>query len=430
MKNNWRDCLRDLLRSSSLFFAVIGCACSYRLVAQFLLVALFVLPLSKSWGLQVTLGLTDSPGLNASQGRSLLHSKRTVAQKLMENTHSIVQRANHDELIVLDPQDNWEVEEASVETDCDSCLSCDPSANCNYHPSLMSWISHRARTIDYWSERRAGGRKNYLFDWSRADLWIGTTAFTNPASAFVNGSTKLNHVEGSFGFQEGFSFGSQLPSLLSGQVGSQVGMRFVQANLSGSDVSSTSRNQVFATAGLYRRVDYGIQAGVVVDYLHENWVYKSDLWQLRGELSFLFSPAHEIGFRFSDNGKLHRQPVALPTTNVNLTLRTLDTYRLFLRHRFGQQATSSAELQLGTTDIGGAVLGCQFDQPLKGQIGLSTAATYLIPKSGAAHPQTNESWNLSLALVWTPGRKFGTKRDYNRPLFEVAGNGSLLTSRQ
>jgi hypothetical protein len=34
-----------------------------------------------------------------------------------------------------------------------------------------------------------------------------------------------------------------------------------------------------------------------------------------------------------------------------------------------------------------------------------------------------------MALVWTPGRSFGTQRDYYRPLFEVAGSGTLIATR-
>lgn len=283
--------------------------------------------------------------------------------------------------------------------------------------------------FDYLSGSRRG-TNYYLLDWSRAELWVGTVGFTNPSGVFRQGATTAQ-VEGAFGFQQGFNFGSQLPSLLAGQVGSQIGMRFIQSNLEGTQVADASRNQMFVTAGLFRRVDYGIQGGVVLDYFRQQWVEQADLYQVRGELSYLFSPAHEIGFRFTENGRTDQQTVRLlnPAVTLSTRLRALDTYRVFGRVRFGHCAASAAEAHVGTSNDGGVVLGCQLQQPLTGQLGLATSATYFVPGGNSLAAEQQEAWNLGLALVWTPGRGFGTERDYNRPLFDVADNGSFLTVR-
>ncbi len=170
----------------------------------------------------------------------------------------------------------------------------------------------------------------YLFDWTRADLSAGTVGFVVPTNFLSTAANSSGAVEGAFGFQESINFGTRLPSVLCGQLGSQVGARFIQANLNGTSAGVDTRQQAFVTAGLFRRVDYGVQAGLVVDYLHDDWLYKADLLQLRGELSYMLSPCHEIGFRFTDSQKIDTTSYRLRGSGVesNVQLTTLNTYRV------------------------------------------------------------------------------------------------------
>ena len=65
----------------------------------------------------------------------------------------------------------------------------------------------------------------------------------------------------------------------------QVGYRGVSSHYSGASFAEDSRDQGFLTAGLFRRVDWGLQGGAVVDILFDDWYYNSlTLTQLRGEL--------------------------------------------------------------------------------------------------------------------------------------------------
>ena len=271
----------------------------------------------------------------------------------------------------------------------------------------------------------------YLLDWRRADLWFGFTSFKGAGDFITSGTDAGGQVEGNFGFQEGFNFGSCLPSLLGGQVGSQIGLRLTQSQLDGTAAGDDHRTQAFFTAGLFRRVDYGLQGGLAVDYLHDDWVYQADLLQLRGELSFLLSPCHDVGFRFSDSQQTDNVSVSLPghTTPIELQLAALNTYRFFYRFRFGPAAAGLSEIQAGFTEDSGGLLAIGVKAPLQNELGIDVHATYAIPPNSAAMPYTQEGWNLSLAFVWTPGRPFGMQRDYYRPLFDVADNGSLLSRR-
>ncbi|MDX1930252.1 MAG: DUF6666 family protein [Pirellulaceae bacterium] len=269
----------------------------------------------------------------------------------------------------------------------------------------------------------------FLLDWTRAELWAGMMGFSVPSSFLSTASDSAGAIEGSFGFQQGINFGTQVPSLLCGQMGSQIGVRFIQSQLDGSAAAPDHRQQLFLTTGLFRRVDYGVQGGLVVDYLHDDWIYQADLLQLRGELSYLLSPCHELGFRFTDSQQIDDTTYRLRGSSVTTAIRlsSLNTYRGFYRFRFSEQARGQAELHAGWTQDSGAILGVTLNTPLQNQIGLTTTGTYLMPPKDASPSFASEGWNLGLALVWTPGRKFGLARDYYRPLFDVADNGSLIS---
>ncbi|MEZ6135758.1 MAG: DUF6666 family protein [Pirellulaceae bacterium] len=268
----------------------------------------------------------------------------------------------------------------------------------------------------------------FLLDWSRADIWVGVSGFASPGNFLTTGTSGQGQVEGNFGFQQGFNFGSRLPSLLGGQMGSQLGMRFTQTQLDGTTAGEDNRTQTFVTAGLFRRVDYGLQGGMVVDYLHDDWVYKADLVQIRGELSFLFSPCHDLGFRFTDSQQVDDTDASLSgsATSTPVKLAALNNYRFFYRYRYGERGRGLAEVQAGFSENSNAILGVSLKTPLQNQLGLETSAIYLIPSGDLSQPYLDEGWNMSMAIVWTPGRVFGTARDYYRPLLDVADNGSLL----
>lgn len=269
----------------------------------------------------------------------------------------------------------------------------------------------------------------WLLDWSRGDLWLGTTSFTGASNFLGSAAGDTGQVAGNFGFQEGFNFGSRLPGLLGGQLGSQLGMRFTQTQFDGTTAGDDNRTQTYITTGLFRRVDYGLQGGLVVDYLHDDWVYKADLLQLRGELSFLFSPCHDLGFRFTDSQQTDDTSATLRgrASPLDMRLSSLNTYRFFYRYHFGQCSAGVAELEAGFSEDSAAILGTNIRTPLQNQLGLDVNATYLLPPGDADMPYTQEGWNLSMSLVWTPGRGFGKDRDYYRPLLDVGHNGNYLT---
>jgi hypothetical protein len=256
------------------------------------------------------------------------------------------------------------------------------------------------------------------------EVFGGVQGFTGPANR--GGS-------GSFGFHEGFNWGVPLAGFMSGQ----LGVNWTQSNFSGSLFTPDSRNQIFFTTGLFRRVDWGFQGGLVFDYLHDEWDYSADLAQLRGELSWLWCGCNEVGFWFTagvnDSSNIAvRQPVfsgndTVATINANATLAVNELYAFFFRRQFA--CGGQGRLFGGFTGNSQGLVGGDAQLPINPN--WSVRSNFIFATSGGSSTTdpgfTRESWNVGISLVWTPCPRGIGGANYNRPLFNVADNGSFLT---
>ncbi len=257
------------------------------------------------------------------------------------------------------------------------------------------------------------------------DIVIGTQGFTGPSN---RGETA------SFGFHEGVNWGAPIPCFGCGELGMQFGMRTAQSNLSGSEYTQNERHQVFVTGGLFRRVDWGFQGGIVVDYLHEDWYYEADLIQLRGELSWLYPGNHEIGCWFTSSTQTEDiESLVLVDdveTTVNEALNPTDLYAFFYRHRLDDCSATSGRMYAGFTGKGDGLLGADLQLPFNDCWAFQSGVTYLIPKESTGETgHVEESWNFGMSMVWRPGGGF-LSQNYYRPLFNVADNGSFMVDRR
>ena len=134
---------------------------------------------------------------------------------------------------------------------------------------------------------------------SRGELVVGATAFRSPGFNLTDASGATTAInDASFGFYGGVNYGIPLCRLSCGFLSGQIGVRSVQTEFDENILTSDNRDQLFVTAGIYRRVDYGLQAGIVVDFLREEWFGSSSTAQIRGDLSWVYG-ASAIGFRFA-----------------------------------------------------------------------------------------------------------------------------------
>ncbi|MEX2175346.1 MAG: DUF6666 family protein [Pirellulaceae bacterium] len=259
------------------------------------------------------------------------------------------------------------------------------------------------------------------------ELLAGVQGFTGPANR--GGS-------GSFGFYEGFNHA--IPLCRDVACG-QFGARWTQSNFDGSFVSPEERTQIFLTTGLFRRVDWGLQAGVVFDYLHDEWDYEADLGQLRGEIGWKFACRDEVGFRFSvgvnDDTSVLNEPI-LSDDGQELTLRQRtaqfevnDLFAFYYRRQFA--CGGEGRLFGGFTNNQQGLFGGDARVPLSPCWSLSADFLYVVPSNESAAPgYVEETWNVAVGVVWTPFAKPGCGPNYGRPLLDVANNGTFATRLQ
>jgi hypothetical protein len=256
------------------------------------------------------------------------------------------------------------------------------------------------------------------------ELFAGADSFSGP----------LNRGQGgSFGFHEGANWANSLP--WSDFLSAQLGFQAIQSTFNGNDITDQDRNQFFVTGGFFRRVDWGLQGGLVVDFLHDQWYYNPiDLAQVRGELSWVFPCNHEIGFWFTQginnavsNSVIQTGPATI--TTIGEGWHATDLYAFFYRHQFANWGATGRVFG-GFTNNSDGLVGADFQVPLCETLALQSNFTYLIPNEGGGlNGNVEEAWNVTIGLVWYPGCRTATNRDYNRPLFNVANNGTFLVDR-
>jgi len=261
------------------------------------------------------------------------------------------------------------------------------------------------------------------------EAYGGVQGFTGPANR--GGS-------GSFGFHEGFNWGIPISCCMAGQFGAT----WTQNNFDGNYLTPDQRNQVFVTGGLFHRADWGLQGGVVFDYLRDNWDYRADLAQIRAELSWLWCGCNEVGvwaaIGMNDAKDIEiRRPVFTNTTirtvNTTSTLEVNDLYALFFRRQFA--CGGNGRLFGGFTSHSQGLVGGDATVPINPCWSLRTSFMYVTPGSNnedddnaRTDPRFNrESWNVGISLVWTPCPRNNCCPNYSRPLFNVADNGTFVT---
>jgi hypothetical protein len=256
--------------------------------------------------------------------------------------------------------------------------------------------------------------------WDNLEISAGVQGFTGPTNRGDSGS---------FGFHESVNWSAPFPCLDCWGIGAQFGARAVQSNLSGAGSALTldQREQLFVTAGGFRRVDWGLQGGVVIDYLFDEWYHEVNLAQLRGEMSWMFPYAHEFGFWFTSSLQSDTQTFDVGAAPTTETFVATDIYAFFYRYR--HDCGGDGRIFAGFTGDSDGFLGAEFELPLCDSVSVRSGFAYLIPEQSTNNGgDIHESWNVGLSLVWRPGCPTG-EVDYYRPLFNVADNGSFLVDR-
>lgn len=253
-------------------------------------------------------------------------------------------------------------------------------------------------------------------------FFAGAHGFKGPADLGRNGN---------FGLHAGVNWGAPLGGPYG--VGYQVGVQSVHSNFSGDQaagvVRSGDRDQIFFTAGIFRRaVCRRLQWGVVYDLLHDSYHSTADFSQVRTEIALVTEGRREIGFwgAFGTGSDeflfANAQPVAMQPT---------DLYAFFYRRHFCEGG--QGRLWVGVSGEGDGLLGADCSVPLGRSWALESNVTYLVPEQGRGPGggQSEESWGLGIQLVWYPGRDARCARSSPfHPLLNVADNSVFLLDQQ
>jgi len=254
-------------------------------------------------------------------------------------------------------------------------------------------------------------------------VWTGVHGFRGPRDFTPGPNSQVGRSDSNFGFQEGINISGRAPlvGLLFPQLSYQLGYQSVQSRLSGTVDSANDRTQQFVTAGFFRRVNTGLQFGVVWDFMRDDLDVEDDLQQIRTEFSLKSPQGREVGLWTATSTN--------SAQILGVTYETVDQYAAFYRWNFGR--SSNGRFWGGLTGDDEGIFGAEFNTPLNNRWSLQSGFNYLITdKNAGLEGVRQESWNIGINLVWHLGRTARTcEGSPYRPLFGVADNGWMFVDR-
>ncbi|MEZ6096661.1 MAG: DUF6666 family protein [Pirellulaceae bacterium] len=308
----------------------------------------------------------------------------------------------------------------------ESVMSCDSCGDvgCN---SCMSMCDRGGCPPELIGDCWIGALGGILY---KAEYFAGAQGFTSPAYT-IPGRNDLTK-DCSFGFNAGINAGIPLCRLTCGLLSGQAGVRTVNSEFSGTPFTSDNRDQLFVTTGLYRRVDYGFQFGVVADFLFENWYTDTTTVQIRGDIGWVYAGGNTIGFRFAEGVQDDVSNGTFNGTAFNsIVTSTFDQSRFYYRQNCSWGGYS--DIFLGWSDEKHVIGGLEYDIPMGECWALQSSFTYFMPENDAeltaSGGNANEAWNIGVGFVWRPqGRCWYD--NYDRPILPVADNGTMVLRRR
>ncbi|MFK7765733.1 MAG: DUF6666 family protein [Mariniblastus sp.] len=268
-----------------------------------------------------------------------------------------------------------------------------------------------------------------------AEYFGGATSFQSALFPTPGGTAGQLSNDCSHGFYGGFNVGIPLCKLTCGVFSGQVGVRSVQSNFNGASFTPEGRDQLFVTAGIYRRVDYGLQIGAVADILYDNWFTDATVVQVRGDIGWVYPSGSTLGFRLAQNVQDDVTNGTFAGNNfTNLISASNDNYRFYYRHEAPMGGYGEAYFGWTDQDLEQTIVGLDFDIPVTDRVGVQAGFTYFLndenanANSNVLGGNIGEAYNIFVGFAFRP-RGRSHYKSYDRPLFSVADNGSMLITR-
>jgi hypothetical protein len=242
-----------------------------------------------------------------------------------------------------------------------------------------------------------------------------------------------------FGFTEGLNWSAPV-SVQYCTLSTQLGFRAVHSNINGNFANQIGiaeknhRTQYFITAGLFKRtLTSPFQAGIAFDHFEDNMYGKITLTQLRVELSIRTFSNLEYGFiggfglESDSNSRINYRENLLNNTlanNYRYKIKSQKYYTLFARKYFG--VGNLAEFRIGASEYGNVFMSASGEFPISDRVAVNGSMSTMIP--GGSGGWNRENWDLSVGIViYFRGGAMTKTCNENRPMFDVAQNGSFLT---
>ena len=254
------------------------------------------------------------------------------------------------------------------------------------------------------------------------ELLAGAQAFRS--RSYFDGDQLID--DSSFGFYGGANTIVPMRPITCGLFSGQIGIRSVQSEFDGDNISDERRDQTFVTAGLYRQVDCGLRFGVAYDYLRERWISNADLAQIRGDIGWAWPGGCIFGFRVAAG--IEDDETEDVDAN-DLLFEVVDNYRFY--YRMPAINAGYYDVFAGWTEDSHAVLGMDFDVPITPFSALQSGFTYYLPddQDDPNDPIVQrDAWNVFVGIALRP-QGCCWYRNWDRPMFNVADNGSVLIRR-
>lgn len=212
------------------------------------------------------------------------------------------------------------------------------------------------------------------------------------------------------------------------QVGTSVNYERSAVKVLDTINGTEDRWQIFNTAGLFQRTEFGTTAGIAVDWLYQDYFDSAHAAQLRVLAGWLFTEHDELGWWMT---------IPLTNSTVDLAgqqfrLRGLLQYYGYWQHHWNSGALTRVWLGI-VPEHSEFVLIQRGDNPARGQIAYGAEIFVPLSKNWALWgegnfiaPTNTGTVDAALGLAFFPGgRARVARRDWYSPVFRVANNATF-----
>ncbi|GEM_PF-1486933 len=236
-------------------------------------------------------------------------------------------------------------------------------------------------------------------------------------------------LNANFGYRLAANWG--LPLAEAAGIGIQLGVGF---NYERSAVrvlhfidGTVEHTQVFATAGVFRRSESGLNWGIAYDYRFDDYYDRLDTAQWRAQIGVPMGPNDEVGVW----GTLRDRSTTAALVSIPFTVRPLNQINFYWRHVW--PGAAATRFWVGFTEDHGrfslffpgeanvrhpVCFGTDLLIPLNDSLAIFGEAQFITP---------NDSGTVSatLGIAWYPGAARLAARNRFSPYLNVAGNSTM-----